>query len=199
MDGRKNNKIITTANSGNFTNNNQKTTKMGQEICAIIIEKNIHIDENIVHFVEDNFTVIPINLDLSFFIDNIGDFISIIDYCTFLKTTNEYINEIIENEYNEEGYHTIKTLVEIIETYELNNFIIEYYREWADMIDDNLCIAVINGEIKKQSIFKMWVDGNKENINIEEFYKLIGAERNWIANESRYFDYRAAKFAYYKK
>jgi len=171
---------------------------MGQQICAIITEKNILIENNIVHFVEDNFTVIPINLDdaVSFFIDNIGDFISINDYCTFLKTTDEYLNDKVENE---KEHHTLKTLIEIIETYKLNNFIIEYYSEWADIPEDNLCIAVINGEIKKQSIYKMWGEESKDNINIEEFYELIGADRRWIANESRYFNYSDAKFVFNKK
>jgi transcription elongation factor Elf1 len=177
---------------------------MGQQICAIITEKNIQIGKDIVHFVEDNYTVIPINLGISFFIDNIKNFSSIDKYCTFLKTTDEYVNEKVENEDNdddeeEEESHTLKSLIEIIETYKLNNFIIEYYSEWADTVEDNLCIAIINGEIKKQSIYRMWKENNNDNINIEEFYKLIGAERNWIANESRYFNYSRAKFIYNKK
>lgn len=175
---------------------------MGQKICAIITEKNILINKNIVHFVEDNFIVIPINLNVSFFIYNIGDFLSIKDYCTFLKSTDEYLKDKVENEYDdedEEDNHTLKTLIEIIETYKLNNFIIEYYSEWADIPEDNLCVAVINGEIKKQSIYKMWGEENNDIINIEEYYKLIGANRSWIANESRDFNYRYAKFMYNKK
>ena len=188
--------------SSNFTKYDKNSRKMGQEICAIITEKNISIENDIVHFVEDNYTVIPINSGISFFIDNIGDYISINDYCTFLKTTDEYLNEKVENEYEDEDEdedenNTLKFLIEIIETYKLNNFIIEYYIEWADTPVENLCIAIINGEIKKNSIYKM-SDEDSEN-NIEGYYNLIGADSSWLANENRYFNYRRAKKMYHQK
>ncbi|WP_035649695.1 hypothetical protein [Flavobacterium sp. ASV13] len=168
---------------------------MGQKICAIITDKKCQYDKELVHFFEENIVIIPLDLNgstIEYFIKEADNFNTIKEYLQYLKTLPIYDTQTYSTDYD----HNITSVVNIIETYELKNFSIRYYTEWADIPDDDFYIAIINGEIKKDSIV-LEDDKYIENYNNREKYNnIIGLNFSWIANEKRYFNYNNAKEVY---
>ncbi|MFD2939913.1 hypothetical protein [Flavobacterium notoginsengisoli] len=170
---------------------------MGQIICAIVTDKKCQYDKNLIHFLENDVVIIPLKIDgntIQYFISEADNFDNIIDYIKHLKSLPFYdiLGASSESEQN------INSIIEIIKTYSLENFSIEYYTEWADIPDDNFYIAIINGKIKKDSIVleeeKFFGNYN----NKKKYNEIIGLNFSWVANEERYFDYENAKEAYHK-
>ncbi len=170
---------------------------MGQKICAIITNEKSQYNKDLVHFFEENIVIIPLDLNgsiIEYFIKEADNFNTIKEYLQYLKTLPIYDTQ--ENSSNYE--HNIKSIVDIIETYELETFSIRYYTEWADIPDDDFYIAVINGEIKKDSLVledEKYI-GNYNNRG--KYNNIIGLNFSWVSNEERYFDFYNAKEAYYK-
>ncbi|MNK93606.1 hypothetical protein D3C87_1137750 [compost metagenome] len=124
---------------------------MGQKICAIITDKKTQYEKDLVHFFEENIVIIPLDLNgstIEYFIKEADNFNTRKEYLQYLKTLPIYDTQTNSTDYD----HNITSIVNIIETYELKNFSIRYYTEWAGIPDDDFYIAVINGEIKKDSI-----------------------------------------------
>ncbi|MFD1601845.1 hypothetical protein ACFSJW_17510 [Flavobacterium artemisiae] len=171
---------------------------MGQKICAIVTEKKYKYDKNLIHFLENDVVIIPLKIDgntIQYFIKEADNFDTIIEYIEYLKSLPFY--NIMGG--SSESEQSINSIIDIIETYKLEDFSIEYYTEWADIPDDNFYIAVINGKIKKDSIAleeeKFFGNYN----NKKKYNEIIGLDFSWVANEERYFDYENAKESYYKK
>jgi hypothetical protein len=168
---------------------------MGQLICAIITDKKSQYDKDLVHFFEEDVVIIPVDLDgntIEYFIREADNFNTIKEYLLYLKTLPIY--NIIGN--TSDYKHNIASIIDIIETYELENFSIRYYTEWGDMPVDDFYIAVINGKIKKDSIV---LEDDKYIGNYshrKKYDKIIGLNLSWIAKEDRYYNYKKAKKAY---
>ncbi|QLC67699.1 hypothetical protein LPB248_15710 [Flavobacterium sp. LPB0248] len=170
---------------------------MGQKICAIVTNEKNKYNKNLVHFFEENIVIIPLNLSgntIEYFIKEADNFNTIKEYLQYLKTLPIYDIRTNSTDYED----NITSIVDIIETYELKNFSIRYYTEWADIPDDDFYIAVINGEIKKDSIV-LEDDKYIGNYNNREKYNnIIGLNFSWITNENRYFNYNSAREEYTK-
>ncbi len=170
---------------------------MGQIICAIVTDKKCQYDKNLIHFLENDVVIIPLKIDgntIQYFIRGADNFDNITDYIKHLKLLPFY--DILGT--SSESEQNINSIIEIIKTYNLENFSIEYYTEWADIQDDNFYIAIINGKIKKDSIVleeeKFFGNYN----NKKKYNEVIGLNFSWVANEERYFNYENAKKAYHK-
>ncbi len=171
---------------------------MGQKICAIVTDKKYKYDKNLIHFLENDAVIIPLKTDgntIQYFIKEADNFDTIIEYIEYLKSLPFY--NIMGG--SSESEQSINAIIDIIETYKLEDFSIEYYTEWAEIPDDNFYIAVINGKIKKDSIVleeeKFFGNSN----NKKKYNEIIGLNFLFVANEERYFDYENAKKSYYKK
>jgi len=165
---------------------------MGQRICAIITGKKVGLPKDVVHFLEKDAVVIPLDLDLSnirLFVDGAGEFDDIIEYIGHLKG-------IPQDENDQDYKNNLPDLLALIESHKLRNFIFEYYSEWADVPDEILFMAVIDGKIKKDSIYQSGTSANPKN---KAYYDLVGCESSWYATEERYFCYDDSVAAYVKK
>lgn len=173
---------------------------MGQEICAIITDiKNI--ERELVHFFEDNVVIIPLNMDywiLDYFLENAKNFVEITDYINFLQSIN--IPPQSHRDNFEKEQLSITTLIKIISKHDLKNFILTYYSEWADIPDNFIYMAVINGNICHDSIFTELKDEDSETSytegSVEKYNKLLGLDPQWFGNQDRYFNYNTAEQKY---
>jgi len=170
---------------------------MGQEICAIITDKKSKYDQNLIHFFEEDIVIIPLDLGgstIKYFIQEADNFNTVKEYLSYLKTLPIY--NITENLSDRE--HNITSIIDIIETYELENFSLQYYTEWGDMPADDFYIAVINGKIKKDSIVLEDERFTGNYSNKTKYNNIIGLNFSWLSNEEKYFNYDRAKKAYTK-
>ena len=170
---------------------------MGQQICAIVTDKKIQYEKDLVHFFEEDIVIIPLDLRgniIEYFIREAYNFNTIKEYLLYLEKLPIYDIQGNSSDYE----HNITSIIDIIQKYELENFSIRYYTEWADIPDDDFYIAVINGKIKRDSIV---LDDDKyfgNYSNREKYNNIIGLNFSWIANGERYFNYDNAKEAYRK-
>ncbi|MDY0987619.1 hypothetical protein SOM12_09360 [Flavobacterium sp. CFBP9031] len=170
---------------------------MGQKICAILTNEKSQYNKDLVHFFEESIVIIPLDLNgstIEYFIKEADSFNTIKEYLQYLKTLPIYETQANSSDYE----HNIKSIVDIIETYELKTFSIRYYTEWADIPDDDFYIAIVNGEIKRDSIVLEDEKYIGNSNNREKYNNLIGLNSSWIANENRYFNYNHAKKEYTK-
>ncbi|HEY6142200.1 MAG TPA: hypothetical protein VIV55_02060 [Flavobacterium sp.] len=168
---------------------------MGQIICAIITDKKTDYNKDLVHFSEGEVVIIPIDINentIEYFIREAENFIRIEEYLNFLK-------KFPDTEKSDSRHkHNIYSIIDIIETYQLDNFAIQYYTEWGDIPVDNFYLAVINSKIKEDSIILEDDKFDANYDNKEKYNNIIGLNFSWLANEERYYNYAKSEKDYLK-
>lgn len=172
---------------------------MGQEICALITNQKIEVNNSIVNFKEGTSLIIPLDLSresIHLLISEAANFINLNEYLSFLKEMN--IDLYIDKEAEEYKIHDIYFVIELLEKYDLKSFMIRYYTEFSDIPVDVWFLTVINGKIRLDSIMLEEEEFEHNYFNRKKYQELIDEPHNWLANEDRYFSYNEAYKNYYK-
>ena len=177
---------------------------MGQEICVLIIPGHKSMGEKIVHFFEDEATIIPVNPklyrghapNLQYFFEHIMKSADIHQALASCERIHAFEDE------GETFYLNLSPLAELIKQAGADHFILRFYTEIFDHSDDELYLVVHNGKvIRDASNYHIYGTFNADSWNtydrFREYEKIFGVKISWMANEKRYFTYRHAREEYF--
>ncbi|MBB4106164.1 hypothetical protein [Pedobacter zeae] len=157
------------------------------DLGAILSNNKRDFNRELVHFSEKNTTIIPLDCNeyiIQMFIEQAANFDTLKEYLSHYHSYIRYKTEYKDN-----------AIIEIIESFNLDTFVIEYNSTFADRPQDCLFLAIIDDEIMKESIFTPEI----QNLcDPGPFYKIIGVDESWSSNEEIYYDYATAKKAFDK-
>ncbi len=174
---------------------------MAQEITAIITNQDLEIDQAIVHFKEQACTIIPLEIHpshIEYFVSQAVHFERLEDFLNYLENSTDWNIEAWCNPDDEfDNRHSMKTLINRIRSMKLDNFIIEHFSDFGSNPTDGYFIAVIDGEIRKESAMSS-AEGLAPNSVYEQCRKLMDLNHYWFTNEDRYHSYHHAEESYRK-
>lgn len=172
---------------------------MGQRISAIITKGHVDVPESIVHFAQDNLTIIVLDFgewDVSDLIEAALEFEQFDSFINHLKETDFMVSD------DEGEYYQMEQwifLVGLVESLQLKSWFIEFYSEWGDSPSNHLFMSIIDNNIIKESCIHMWNEDEVDYSLISSTKQRMGLTLSWFANEKRYFSYEHAKRDYDSK
>ncbi|MCX2431108.1 hypothetical protein [Pedobacter sp. GR22-10] len=166
---------------------------MGQAIATIVTKEQINIPESIIHFNEKDLTVIILDLypnDVSWFVKLASTFVTFPDFVNDLKQ-KDFMFDFEDEQYRD---NELEALIDLIESLEMKSWAIEWYSEWADLIEENHFMAVINNLIIQESCIHR--DNDEDYVPINKYKWKMALNTNYHTNRSRYLSYDIAKQEY---
>ena len=166
---------------------------MGQAIATIVTKEQINIPESIIHFTEKDLTVIVLDLypnDVSEFIKLASTFVTFPDFANDLKQ-KDFMFSFEDEKYRD---NELEVLISLVESLDMHSWAIEWYSEWADLIEENHFMAVIDNMIIPESCIHR--DNDDDYRPIDKYKWKMGLNTNYHANRARYFSYDTAKEEY---
>ncbi|WP_223608135.1 hypothetical protein [Chryseobacterium sp. OSA05B] len=166
---------------------------MGQDITCLITDKDIKLNNNVVHFKVRGFTFIPFNICCDLGLGEAKDFEFLSDYILHLESKDNFENYT----YDRDNDHCDLDIFKMIKDHHIENFIIEHHSEWADIPADYYFMHVTDGRIIKNSIVFDESERSKNNkANVPESKRKFGLNFDWLANTDLFYSYFHANRMY---
>jgi hypothetical protein len=173
---------------------------MGQDISAIITNQDLDIPTDIVHFIENGITIIPVDIP-GWCIGQLVEearHVSSGNLYEWLENIKKHMDHYDDTDDEGEPFHkhSIKTAVKIIEDLGLHTFMIQHESDHADIPVDYHFMAIIDKQIQPFSLNSfVFMQAPPENM-IEYYYGLMGLRHYWHGDSARYRYYDASKHTY---
>ena len=152
---------------------------MGQDIKYIAIKKEIEVPNKIVHFVENDTLIFPID-----FYD--GEFVKLIEESHRFKTADQLFDFIITEVYSEDS---VLESIQFLKGKCIETFAIVAHREILEIPQAYPCIVVVDNEL----IETKDIDRDPHIIT-----GLNTLSSNILSNEKRYYSYDDAFYDYFQ-
>lgn len=175
---------------------------MAQNICALIVLDDVTLSDEIIHFRDNRAFIIPLEPDL--YDDWWGDvsvFIAHVfnstDVATALSTASKVYDKYCDDDDDEGPFpYDFSALASFIKNINPDNFILNYYEDFADVTVHELFLTVIDGNVVKEAscYYDREFELNPE-FSINRAYNALisrGARISWL-NQDKYRSYASAK------